>query len=442
MKLLTKLTLFSTVSKLLIVILFVLLLPVLMQQIASRNTNKALEQQRAKVVKEINQNGIDYYMQGQEDYGSYTMLKDEFISLETTDTVYKDVHLGTSIRSFADGDTINYRILTTTLNMDGKNYLLEIAKKASTIEEEGRVLQTTSLYVLLLLMAITFLSTFIYTRHILSPLNKIIKTKLRDRKFPFKEQLSPVKTRTYDFKYLDESITGLMDHVHTAFEKEREFTSNASHELMTPISIMQSKIENMSTADDISDAQYQKLEELKRTLNRLKKIVSSLLLISRIENEQYVRNDTVKPAILLPEVIDELTHRADEKELNMHISLKENIILKNLNRDLLFQLFYNLLNNAIRYNKHGGSITVTDELASGKYTVIIKDTGVGIPKEQLHDIFNRFKKSRQSGEGYGLGLSIVKSIMQYQNIDIQVDSVVNEGSVFRVVFNTSHLAPG
>lgn len=439
MKLLTKLTLFSAISKLAIVIFFVLLLPVMVKQVSFRNTNKSLEQQREKVLREIKQNGIDFYMQGQQEYGSYTMLKDEFISLEPSDTVYETIHLQTATRYFADGDTINYRVLTTTLHANGRNYLLEIAKKISAIEDEARVLQTTVLYVLLLLTLLVFISNYIYTRNILSPLSEIIKTKLRNQKFPFKEQLKPVKTSTYDFKYLDRSIKDLMDHVHSAFEKEREFTSNASHELMTPISIMQSKIENMSTAEDISDAQYQKLEEVKRTLNRLKKIVSSLLLISRIENEQYIRNDTVRPAVLLKEVMEELLHRLEEKELKFTRQMNENVVLKNLNRDLLFQLFYNILNNAIRYNRNGGRIEVWDELGNGKYAVYIKDTGIGIAKEQVNDIFNRFKKSNQSTEGYGLGLSIVKSIMQYQKISITVQSTPPEGTTFIILFNAGHL---
>lgn len=439
MKLLTKLTLFSAISKLAIVIFFVLLLPVMVKQVSFRNTNKSLEQQREKVLREIKQNGIDFYMQGQQEYGSYTMLKDEFISLEPSDTVYETIHLQTATRYFADGDTINYRVLTTTLHANGRNYLLEIAKKISAIEDEARVLQTTVLYVLLLLTLLVFISNYIYTRNILSPLSEIIKTKLRNQKFPFKEQLKPVKTSTYDFKYLDRSIKELMDHVHSAFEKEREFTSNASHELMTPISIMQSKIENMSTAEDISDAQYQKLEEVKRTLNRLKKIVSSLLLISRIENEQYIRNDTVRPAVLLKEVMEELLHRLEEKELKFTRQMNENVVLKNLNRDLLFQLFYNILNNAIRYNRNGGRIEVWDELGNGKYAVYIKDTGIGIAKEQVNDIFNRFKKSNQSTEGYGLGLSIVKSIMQYQKISITVQSTPPEGTTFIILFNAGHL---
>lgn len=439
MKLLTKLTLFSAISKLAIVIFFVLLLPVMVKQVSFRNTNKSLEQQREKVLRAIKQNGIDFYMQGQQEYGSYTMLKDEFISLEPSDTVYETIHLQTATRYFADGDTINYRVLTTTLHANGRNYMLEIAKKISAIEDEARVLQTTVLYVLLLLTLLVFISNYIYTRNILSPLSEIIKTKLRNQKFPFKEQLKPVKTSTYDFKYLDRSIKELMDHVHSAFEKEREFTSNASHELMTPISIMQSKIENMSTAEDISDAQYQKLEEVKRTLNRLKKIVSSLLLISRIENEQYIRNDTVRPAVLLKEVMEELLHRLEEKELKFTRQMNENVVLKNLNRDLLFQLFYNILNNAIRYNRNGGRIEVWDELGNGKYAVYIKDTGIGIAKEQVNDIFNRFKKSNQSTEGYGLGLSIVKSIMQYQKISITVQSTPPEGTTFIILFNAGHL---
>lgn len=439
MKLLTKLTLFSTLSKLLIVVLFVLLVPLLMEGIALRNTNRALTEQRDKVIKEIKDNGVEYYLQGQTDYGSYTMLKDEYISLEPTDSVYSGAKFETSPRMFAEGDISNYRILTYTFRTNGQSYLLEIGKKISTIMQDAKDLQRIAIYVLLLLIFITFFTNYMYTRYILAPLNRIIKTKLHGRKFPFRELPAPVKTTTYDFKYLDESIAQLMDHVSNAFEKEREFTSNASHELMTPISIMQSKIENLASDPNISDAQYLKTEELTRTLNRLKKIISSLLLISRIENEQYVRNDTIRPEVFLKEVADELEHRVEEKRLHLNINLRNGIVLKNLNRDLLFQLFYNLLNNAIRYNKPGGSIDVTDALEENKYTINMNDTGTGISKEQLPEIFNRFKKHNQSQEGYGLGLSIVKSIAAYQHINIEVDSEPGVGTSFRIVFNTVHL---
>ena len=115
--------------------------------------------------------------------------------------------------------------------------------------------------------------------------------------------------------------------------------------------------------------------------------------------------------------------------------LNSNATFSSANHDLLFQLFYNLVNNAIRYNKPKGSLSISDDYVAGNYRVHIKDTGIGIPEEEIPLIFNRFKKTNlmQSG-GYGLGLSIVKSIAVYHNITIKVNSKVGEGTVFSVIF--------
>lgn len=440
MKLLTKITLFSALSKLLIVGLFVMLIPFLMQKIAFKNTDDNLKNQKTKSLHEIENNGLDYYFQGGKDYGSYTMLKDEYISIEAADTFSIKDQLISSKRYFADGDVIDYRILRHWFSISNKNYLLEIGKKISAIEKEAKDLQQIAFFVLLILILLTLISSFIYTKYLLSPFNKIINTKILNRQFPFK-QTPPVKTGTKDFQYLDSAISDLTQQINYAFEKEREFTSNASHELMTPISIMQTKMENMMSEEGLADEQYIRLEELMQTLNRLKKIVHSLLLISRIDNEQFVRNDTINPEVILKEIAEELSHRFWKKELSIDIQVLKNIELKKVNRDLIFQLFYNLINNAIRYNNPGGAIIITDDLKPEKsYTLHIKDTGIGIHSENIEDIFNRFKKDNQSSkEGIGLGLSIVKSIIQYHHSEIKVQSELGKGSSFTVIFYEEHL---
>src|SRR5690606_15362453 len=106
--------------------------------------------------------------------------------------------------------------------------------------------------ILLGLILITILLDLGYTRYLLNPFRKIINSRIRNRKFPFNENLAPIKTSTSDFRYLDDSFILLMDQIHTAFEKEREFTANASHELMTPLGILQNKIENLMDEPDLS----------------------------------------------------------------------------------------------------------------------------------------------------------------------------------------------
>lgn len=263
---------------------------------------------------------------------------------------------------------------------------------------------------------------------------KIVKTKLLNRKFPFKEPLLPIKTSTEDFQILDSSLISLMKKIHEAFDKEREFTSNASHELMTPISILQTNAENLMMEENTSEAIQDKISDMMRTINRLKKIVQSLLYISRIENDQFAKSDTVSVQELITEVLNELSFRLETKSIQFTNEVSLKVKISQVNHDLFFQLIYNLINNAIRYNKENGTISLSDEYTLGKpYLLFIKDTGVGIKQEEIATIFNRFKKSgADKGEGFGLGLSIVKSITAFHGFSIKASSEYGKGSVFTI----------
>ncbi|WP_216593753.1 cell wall metabolism sensor histidine kinase WalK [Flavihumibacter sp. ZG627] len=357
------------------------------------------------------------------------MLKEEYIALEPVDSTVLIDTITTS-RRVIERDTLDYRVLMYTHIIEKQNYLIEIGRTTETITQFIKPLQKVALNVLVLLIGITLVLDLFFTRFLLRPLGKIIKSKLQNRKFPFNEQIDAVKTTTEDFRLLDKSFIALMEQINEAFEKEREFTSNASHELMTPISILQSKMENMMMAEDVGENQQERILELMRTLSRLKKIVNALLLISRIENEQFGKTNNVSPSNLIAEVIEELKERMEEKGLRCTVNLHPHHQLEGVNNDLLFQLFYNLVNNSIRYNKPGGSITIVDRIAAdGRYEIIIRDTGSGIPPAELPNIFNRFKKAgRTEGEGVGLGLAIVKSILDFHGMTIQVSSRLSEGT--------------
>jgi signal transduction histidine kinase len=364
------------------------------------------------------------------------MLKEEYISLEPVeqgfklDTIYTDQRI-------IEQDTLNYRVLIHAFDTEIGTYLMEVGKTIETIDQYKRPLQRIATYVLLGLILITLIIDLFYTRFLLRPLVKIIKTKIINRKFPFNENTVPIKTTTSDFRFLDNSLIKLMEQIHVAFEKEREFTANASHELMTPIGILQNKIENLMGEPEIGDLVQERLIGMQKTLNRLKRIVHSLLLISRIENDQFTKKESVKVSELFEDISDEISHRLSEKNISLEISLSKDIILKNINRDLIFQMFYNLINNAIRYNKESGFIHIKDRLnADGTYAINLIDSGIGIPEEEISTIFNRFKKANKSEDsgGYGLGLSIVKSIADYHQIIISVESDLEKGTQFGISF--------
>lgn len=435
MKLSTKLTLFITGSKLVIVLLFVLALPFLVKQIASEYTNYTLKQQRKKVLDIIKKNGTDYYFQGEANYGSYTMLKEEFIALLPVESNLNMDTIKNSQR-LIERDTLNYRVLSYTFKNKDKNYLLEIGKTTASINQYNKPLQRFALYVLITLIGLTILIDLTFIRVLIRPLAKIIKTKLINRKFPFKDGQKRVQTSTTDFKYLDESLILLMNQINEAFYKEREFTSNASHELMTPISILQNKMENLLTDETLDEPSTLAIIEMMKTVDRLKNITKSLLLISRIENEQYIRKEQVKPLPLFNEIVEEISHRLEEKHIKIILSVSAEAILEGVNKDLLFQLFFNLVHNAIKFNRYEGSIFIKDSyLNNGAYEIIITDTGIGIPKEDLPFVFDRFMKTNLSGDvGYGLGLAIVKSIAMYHQIQINVQSEIDEGTTFKIIF--------
>ena len=284
------------------------------------------------------------------------------------------------------------------------------------------------------LIIFTLLADLFFTRVLLRPLGTVIRTKVQQPVFPFKEVPAAVSTTTSDFKRLDQLLIDLMHRINEDFNREREFTSNASHELMTPLSILQTKMENMLLRDDVEVAMQEKILDMMRTLQRLKKIVHSLLLIARVENDQYIRKDTIVPQEVITEILEELEPAKDEKMIHVNVLLTETIGLSGVNADLVRQLVFNLIHNAIRYNKVGGDIFISDEIIYDHYTLQISDTGLGMSPDDMHLLFGRFRKKKETGEGYGLGLAIVKAIADYHNIRIDVSSSLGKGTAFKLIF--------
>jgi signal transduction histidine kinase len=427
--------LFNTISKVAIVTIFVLLLPAIIKNINQRFADNRLKKDKEKVLKTVKDLGIKYYIQNGESYGSYTPIKDVYVSLdedsvqENLDTIQNEVRK-------VGGDTIQYRILSHNFMVDRKNYLLEIGISLDSVNETGSPLQSIAFLILIGMISLTILADQFYSSYILRPLGQIVRSKLIGNKFPNFGSYQKVKTTTSDFEYLDISIYKMIRTIESTFQKEREFISNASHELMTPISILQSKIENMFGREDIVDELKTRLLEMQKILNRLKSITKTLLLISQIENEQFIKEDKISLSTLLQEVYDEISIRLQDRNISYEVALPEDWMLVNVNKFLLFNLFFNLINNAIKYNHKDGEIKIVTSNENNTYTVSIVDTGVGISPEDMPYIFNRFKKMRVSlqQDSFGLGLPIVKSIATFHEIKIEVESEKDKGSTFKLVF--------
>jgi len=430
LKLETKLTLFNTLSKLVIVILFVALLPKIIQKINQNFTDNKLRKQRDKLFELIRTSGIKDYT-----YASYSPLKPEYYSLDE-DSTLENLDTIRNEKRKIDGDTIQYRILSYNFKLNNHKYLLEIGKSVDTIGETTTPLQNIAFAILVGMVFLTIIADQLYTSYVLRPLHLIIRTKLIGRKFPNFGSYREVETSTSDFQYLDRSIHEMVETIEKTFQKEREFISNASHEIMTPISIMQSKIENLFESEDVNDDVKVRLLEMQRILNRLKSITKTLLLISQIENDQFLKEDTIGAAEMLNEVYEEISVRLLDKNISYEMDIPADWKFVQVNKFLLFNLFFNLVNNAIKYNKENGSIKVTGSNQNGEYTITVADTGIGIDPENIPVLFDRFKKFRASLEqdSFGLGLPIVRSIANFHGIKINVSSEKNIGTTFTLTF--------
>lgn len=436
MKLRTKLTLFNTISKLVIVTLFVWLLPVLIKNINVNYTDARLRKQRDEVLQTVKHQGIKSYIQnGESDYAAYTPIKDVYVSIEE-DTLGEKLDIIKNEVRKVEADTIAYRILSNNFTADKKNYLLEIGISLDSVNERTGPLQSIAFIVLVAMIILTIVADQLYSDYILRPLGMIIKTKLVGTKFPNFGTYKQVQTTTEDFQHLDLSIHQMIQTIESTFQKEREFISNASHELMTPISILQSKIENMFEEETVADELKVRLLEMQRILNRLKSITKTLLLISQIENDQFLKEDNITVSALLQEVYDEISIRLQDKNITFEMAVHDDLTLTKVNKFLLFNLFFNLVNNAIKYNRENGTITVEAVKEGNNYVVNIIDTGIGISTADLPIIFNRFKKLKQAlqQDSFGLGLPIVKSIADFHHIKIEVISEKEVGSMFKLIF--------
>ena len=434
MRLQSKLTLFSAASKIIILLLLVMVLPPVINRVALHSTDQRLLQKKEQVFDIIEEQGIESFLSDDERsaYGSYNLLKEEFISMEPIDPSRINNRIENTLRK-VEGEVVEYRVLSLGFELHGETYLLEIGRSLDTIRETSNTLQRYALYFLVGVVLFTVFVDLAFVKILLRPMRLILR-KLKRIGHPDSFKPTPLPTSTSDFVYLNETINKMMGQVQDAFRKEKEFIGNVSHELLTPISIMQNRLENMVADPIMPEEMLPKLVDSQKTLYRLKSIIQSLLLISRIENEQYLKNEAVDLNALVQDVVEEIADRAELKEVRIETRLEEDIVLPKANYSLLFTMLFNVVNNAIKYNKHAGCILISGKAEGKKYKISVSDTGTGIPQDQLSKIFKRFKRNHApDGESHGLGLAIVSTVAKFHKIKVEVDSVLGEGTTFSFI---------
>lgn len=236
-----------------------------------------------------------------------------------------------------------------------------------------------------------------------------------------------------EFRQLSVSVNLMLDRLSESFATQRQFSGNAAHELRTPLAIMQTKLELFA-------AEHKNLEsdtaELVRSqaeqLDRLSKLVHTLLEMSNLSSAP--RSDRIELAPLVDEIITDLTPLACQNDITMEQDC-DNVVITGSDA-LIYRLVFNLIENAVKYNRRGGSVSVSVHKESSDVVVRVSDTGCGIPEEYRESIFQPFfrvdkSRSRQMG-GVGLGLALVHEIAVLHGGSVRAEPGNKSGTVFIV----------
>ena len=236
-----------------------------------------------------------------------------------------------------------------------------------------------------------------------------------------------------EFRQLSQSVNQMLDRLAHSFDLQRQFAGNAAHELKTPLAIMQAKLEIFAEDHMNTDAETAELVHFQtEQIARLSALVRTLLEMSNLQSVS--RSDEIELAPLVDEILTDLTTLAEQKNITLHQNCED---VHMIGSDaLIYRLLFNLIENAIKYNHTGGSVTVSIRKEQHQALLHITDTGCGIPEAYRESIFQPFfrvdkSRSRQMG-GVGLGLALVKEIAVLHGGNVCVESSSEKGTTFAV----------
>lgn len=219
-------------------------------------------------------------------------------------------------------------------------------------------------------------------------------------------QLPP--TGTTEFDELNTALTTLMTESVNSYRVQKEFTENASHELQTPIAIVQGKLDNLLQDENLTARQALEIQQIYQEIRHMSRLSRNLLLLSKIENNQYRALKEINLSEKIASLLPNLESLAGDIAISTDLS--DRALVVSCNETLLESLLNNLIVNAVRHNKAGGLIRIT--LAGGR--LAIANQSDEPPLDASH-IFSRFYRVKSNQKGNGLGLAIVKSICDFHH---------------------------
>jgi len=315
-----------------------------------------------------------------------------------------------------------YRQLTSIETLQGKTY--RIITRSSLVRNQDAILGITisvGIVVLLLIIAVYFVNTNIMQK-VWGPFYKNLETLKR---FSV-EANRPIEFQTSDideFQELNNSLSKLTNKINSDFNNLKEFTENASHEMQTPLAIMQTKSEILLQSDNLDKNQVSQIKAIYQSVQRLSKLNKTLLLLSKIENRQFRDLENININQVIERHLEIFDDFIDNKSLQVEMKSTMDVEIK-ANPLLFDMVISNLISNAIKHNIEGGQILIqtTDLFIS------VSNSGEA-PRMASASLFERFKKESRASNSFGLGLAIVKKICDNYNWNITHSYVEDQHSI-------------
>ncbi|MFV8328053.1 sensor histidine kinase [Flavobacterium sp. ZS1P14] len=296
-----------------------------------------------------------------------------------------------------------YRVLISPVTIRGKKYTF--FAQTNLVEKKDLILSIIILFIVII--AILLIGLFIITKKVSLTLWKpFYETLEQIEKFEIDKNSNPqlALNDIEEFSRLNQAINKLIEKNTIIYKSQKEFIENAAHQLQTPIAIFKGKLETLLQRSDVTEEQFEILDNLNDTATRLNRLNKNLLLLSKIESKQYnIREDVILNTVITNQ-LDFFREQAFAKNISIATNLKSGTVIRT-NPFLSEILISNLFLNTINHNIINGIINVVLD----KNSLIFSNTG--IPKSlETNKLFERFSEVNPSSKGNGLGLSIIKKI--------------------------------
>ncbi len=329
---------------------------------------------------------------------------------------------------------LNYRILYFPISGEK---ILRIVLSLGEIEGSTRSLRNLFLLSLPFVVSISFAASWFLSGKALAPIVKIKSLASQVREGRLGKRIE-METKGKEIQDLVVIFNEMLDGIQHSVEAQKRFTSAVSHEVRSPLTSLRGNIE-VALRKKRSPEEYEDLLNTNLSdIIRLSRITDNLLFFTKADNNILeLRKQWFEVSHLLQNIVERLKYRASAAGVTIFESYEDAIEMRG-DHDLLEQAFSNIVENAINYTPYGGKISVASKKQSNRIIVSIRDTGIGIPKEEIPHLFERFyrvnkERSRKSG-GTGLGLSITEWVLTAHNGKIDVKSTLGAGSEFIISF--------